>query len=522
MKEAFKKQVTIGITGCLGTALVAVVVYNLWGMPDNRWITYAALAVLTACFFGSLLYIFGGKRALFNGAGYGFGFVVLTVTAKELPAWAFGIIIMAAVLIFVVRPLFRQYKRDREKGNDIAIDEKAAEEVRQEEAFEAEMMKEDDAFKASIGFGEKSLLLLANLVGAFYQVIRGGDALYFVRIGGELSGMDETLVRTDFSDEAGLIKGKKDFRLRFDEIVSIQCRYRRERGTPLENCGRLTIKTDRKKTTYAILDTLPVERIEAFFAGLPFSLQGKSRPEQPAPEPTEEEKAMLPRLKKICLALTVLAVIAGVAFMFLPIGPVVYRILSAACMLIPIVTGILYAKYNTLLSIEDKSRDEAVFKKSGVNVIIPLLIPSVVLMLRTIYDFTVTDWAGLLIWSGTIFMVILLLLLAFTTEYKRKKSVIVLFVMAALAYAPSAVLHINGLYDSSTPTVYSSQLLDKHISDGRSSTFYYFTVEMGNGKEKDIGVSPEYYEERGVGDTVTVVEQSGLLGIDYVYIAEGE
>ena len=124
MKEAFKKQVTIGIAGCLGTALVAVAAYKLWGMPDNRWVIYTVLAVLTAGFFGSLLYIFGGKRALFNGAGYGLGFVILTVAAKELPSWAFGILIVAAVLVFVVRPLIKQYKRDHAKASDIAIDAK--------------------------------------------------------------------------------------------------------------------------------------------------------------------------------------------------------------------------------------------------------------------------------------------------------------------------------------------------------------------------------------------------------------
>ena len=71
--------------------------------------------------------------------------------------------------------------------------QRATEEVRQEEAFEAEMMKEDDAFKASIGFGEKSLLLLANLTGAFYQLIRGGDALYFVRIAASFPGWTRRL-----------------------------------------------------------------------------------------------------------------------------------------------------------------------------------------------------------------------------------------------------------------------------------------------------------------------------------------
>jgi len=521
MKEAFKKQMIAGIAGVAATVLVAVAAYQFWGIPENRWITYAALAVLMGCFLGSLWITFGGARSFLSGAGYGVGFVALTVSAKELPSWAFGILIVAAVLFFIVRPFVKQYKRDREKDSPAVIDKKAAEEVPQEEAAETVLAEEDEAFKRSIAFGERSLLLIAG-TGGMYQLIRGKDALYFIRVGGELSGLDTVLLRTELDDEAALLQGKKDFRLRPQEIVAIRCRYGRTTGTPFENCGRLTIKTDRKQYGYTILETLPPKQLKAFFSDLPFTITTKKQADVPVRPLSEAETRILPTLKKACLALTVSALVVAAVFLFLPVGRVVYRILSALCMLIPVITGVLYAKFNTLLSVEDKNRDEPTFKKTGVNVLLPLLIPSGALMIRTIYDFTVTDWPDFFIWSGALGAVILLLLFAFTTEYKRRKTVIIMFVMVALFYAPSAVTQVNGLYDTSAPTVYTRTLLDKRISSGRSSTFYYFTVEMESGGEKDIGVSREYYKEREPGDIVTVVERSGLLGIDYVLIDEGE
>jgi hypothetical protein len=519
MKKEFKKQVIIGIAGVLGTALIAWGAYAVWGWgaSESRWLRYAVLAVLTACFFGSLLYIFGGIRSFISGAGSGFVFVALSVSAIELSSWVFGILIVAAVLVFVARPLIRQYRKDREENSTAVIDPKLAEEIRQEEAEEAELREADSEFKKSIRFGEKSLLLFTQ-TGGMYQLIRGIDKLYFIRIGGELSGMDEELIRTDFLDETRLIQGKKDFDIAQNEIAQIRCRYGSITGVPMESCAEIKIKTDRRTYTFAVLDHLPERRLATFFGGLPFSAGVKKQARASARGLTEEEKRILPGLKKACLALTVLAIVAGAAFIFLPGGPVLYRVLSAACILIPVAAFVLYMKYNNLLSIEDSN--DSMFKRSRANISTALLIPSGALVMRTIYDFNVTGWASFAIWSGAMIAVVLLMMFKFTKEYKRKKSVIWMIVLVALFYAPSAVVQVNGLYDYSEPVVYSTTLLDKHISEGRSSTRYIYTVEMEDGSEKDLGVSREFYREQVAGDTVTVVEQSGLLGIDYAYIPE--
>lgn len=522
MKKQFKKQVAVGIAGVIGTALLTWGAYETWGIPQIRWITYPVLALLMASFMGFLFYTFGGWRSFLSGAGYGVGFVVLTVAAKELPTWAFGVLIVAAILIFVVRPLIKQYKVDREKSSDEVIDKRVAEEIRLEEAEEAEIDQAEEEFKQSIGFGTKSLLLLANITGAMYQMIRSGDRLYFVRVGGELSGLDVSLMKTDFSDEAVLAKGPKDFFIVSSEIDEITCKYGKAIGTQMENCGEIKIRTRQKRYAFVVLDHVAQEKIETLFNGLPFAVIKKKKPAAPAPVLTEEEKSILPKLKKACLVLTVLAVIAGAAFFFLPIGPVVYRVLSAVCIIIPAVTFGLYIKFNNLLSIEDKGNDDPMFKKSRVNITIPLLIPSAALGVRTIYDFDVTGWVSLIVWSVAVIAVMLLVMFKFTKEYKRKKSVIFMIIFVILYYAPSAVMQINGLYDYSTPVVYSTSLIEKHISEGRNSTRYYFTVELENGKEKDLGVTREYYKTQEPGETVVVVEQSGLLGIDYAYINEVE
>jgi hypothetical protein len=293
-KEAFKKQVLGGIAGALGTALVAAAVYLQWGFPENRWITYAVGAICVAAFIGFLLFIPGGWKSFFSGARYGFGLMTLVVSAKELPSWAFCILIVAAVSVFLVRPLIRQYRGDRDGSGDAVPDEELADEI----AAEEEIQREMEGFKKSIAFGDKSLLLKG--AGGMHQLIRSGGKLYFIRLGGELSGMDTKLARTDFSDEAAYIGGKKDFYIDFNRIAAIQLSYGKRSDTPMENCGKMTMRTDQKAYAFTVWDHLPEEKLAAFFSGLPFSVRVKKRAAAPVPAhvPTAKEKGFCRSLKK--------------------------------------------------------------------------------------------------------------------------------------------------------------------------------------------------------------------------------
>ncbi len=514
MKKDIKKHVAIGIAGCLAVAAIGAALF--WNGMDNRWLRYILLAILSAGLFGFLMHIFGGWHGFFSGAKLGFGFVALSVAGRELPDWGFGLVILAAVVVFVVLPLVKRYRKDREKDSETVVNPKMAAKIRDEEAVEALIDKEEAELKSAMRFGEKSLLMM-SATGGMYQLIRGTDRLLIVRVGGELSGLNVELLRTDFADETALIKGKKDFDIPDNRITSIQFKFGKTANVPMEHCGKLTIQTDQKRYAYTILDTLTQKQLVAFFGGLPFTVAGKKRLKASVPEMTEEERQLRPKLKKVTLILTISSFVAGAAFMFLAIHPVVYRILSAICIIIPAATFALYVKYNDLLSADEKN-DE--IGSSKIDVTIPLLIPSAVLGLRTLLDFNITGWTRLGIWSIGILAVILIVLFKFTKEYKRSRRVIALIVVLAAFYTPSTVIQINALYDNSDPVVYTTELLEKDISSGKGKSYYY-TVELANGSEEDFKVSPEFYDMRDVGDSVIVVESDGLLGIAYVYIEEG-
>jgi hypothetical protein len=516
MKTNIKKQAAVGIAGFLISGLGAVACV-LWGKELDSWLKSALLGVCAVCLLGFLFYISGGRQGFKKGALFALGLVLFGLAAKGLPAWMFAILVVVAAFIFIVTPQIKQYRTDREKSSETVIDKKLAAEIRREEAEACEELAVADELKASIGFGEASLLLESD--EGMYQLIKGADKLFFKWIGEEAGGMDTKFLITDFSDETAFLKGKKDFCIAPGGIKAIKCGYGALAGLE-KNCGTFDIATYRGKYTFLILDSLPKERLEAFFEGLPFSVKEK-RPAAPAPRLTSKEKAVLPGLKKACLALTIASVITAALFFFYIPDLATYRALSAVCMLIPAFTFALYIKYNKLLSIEDKKGP--IFKKASVNVSLPRLVPSAMLAIRTLYDFNVTGWVRLIIWSAAIVAAALLAFFKFTKEYKRKKAVLSIIILSVLFYAPSAVMQVNCLYDNSAPIVYSSALLDKHMSKGnRGGTYYYFNIEMKDGEQRHIKVGRDLYETYDEGSLVTVVEQEGLLGVSYAYIGAYE
>lgn len=514
----FKKQIIKGVAATLGTLTIFIGAYLLLGMPSNKWIMYAVIVVFSVCFFGFLFYTFGGKKGFLSGAAIGFGFVAISVSVKELPIWISGFLLLAVLLFFVGRPLIKQYKKDKEKNSKKVIDKKIAKEIELEEAEINKMHEEMSEYSKSVRLGEKSLFLLAGL-GGMYQIIKGEDGYYFIRVGGELRGIDESLVITDFDDEASLLKGKKDFFIPRNRIDWVKYKYRKSVSTPIDNCGKLKIKANNKRYKFTILDVLPKQLIAAFFYGITFNMKGKDQLNKAEHVLNKNEKRILPKLKKIFIFLIILSIIAFALFLFFPLNPITYRVLSTVCILIPVISFSLYLKYSTMLSMEDK-KDSGTFKKNRVNITMPLLFPSAVLGLRSLLDFNIIEFKNLLIWSPVIIAVILFVFFRFTKEYKRYKSVIFVVVFVALYFVPSLLVQINCLYDFSEPCVMETRVLDKDISDRDYGSDYTLKVEIQNGKQKEFGVSREFYYSHNIGSEVTVVKKSGLLKIKFAYIDE--
>lgn len=516
MKKAFIKQVLTGIAGMLISASIfaSVIGFLNTGILDSKWLLYAAMAITVSVFFGFMLYIFGGIESFIFGAKLGFGFVAFTVSIKEMPQPFSGILIVILAVIFLAWPRIKGYFIENKEPS-----KKAQKKLKEEIELELRETEADMKFKNSIQFSEKSLLLFAPM-GGIYQVINGKDTFYFVRVGEELTGIDKELLKKDFSDEREFLKNKKDFSIDKKDITFISINQKHSANCPFPQSGKIKISTNSVRKNFVVLDSVDIQKIEKFF-GTGANLTDKRSNTSysiPSEKPlSRNDRIILPKLKRICLVLYVLAIVAPAVFLFIDLN---YRLMSTICLLIPIAILVLYFKYNNILSFEDEKAGKK-YSRNKISMGLPLIFPSLGLGLRSLLDFNFTEYRMFLFWSVIIFSAALLAFFLFTTEYKTKKSAILVMVISMLFYAPSATAQVNYLLDSSEPVISYSQVIDKYIdTSSKGPNSYILTMNLKNGKRCDLKVSRTYYNMVEKGRVVQISEKTGFLKIIYATVNE--
>jgi hypothetical protein len=87
-------------------------------------------------------------------------------------------------------------------------------------------------------------------------------------------------------------------------------------------------------------------------------------------------------------------------------------------------------------------------------------------------------------------------------------------VLCAALYGFGATTAYNAAFDEGKPNYYEAKVVYKHISSGKSKTYYLTLAPWGPfQKQTDASVSSEYYERIPVDATVPVYLMPGRLGI---------
>nr|WP_294948043.1 hypothetical protein [uncultured Mucilaginibacter sp.] len=147
-------------------------------------------------------------------------------------------------------------------------------------------------------------------------------------------------------------------------------------------------------------------------------------------------------------------------------------------------------------------------------------IPAWILLIRVILDFNFESFYSL-IKVGSFAFVLLLILLAVThkavEESTKSRFIIYLYIIGNIAlYSYAATYGINCVFDYSDPKVYRSSVVAKHVSRGKSTSYYLTIKPWGTHKEnEDIRVGSDKYDETQIGQTVKVDYKAGLLGIPW-------
>jgi len=201
-----------------------------------------------------------------------------------------------------------------------------------------------------------------------------------------------------------------------------------------------------------------------------------------------------------------------VAALFLP-DP--YHLLALALIAMPWVTIALVARFQPLYRIAARRNDQ------HPDLTLPLMTPGLVLLVRVIaayHPVLARTPLMLALYGGAA----LTLLAARADPWFRQQRVSLACVaLFACAYGYGAGMQVNALADLSSPRLYSTSVLDKHVSRGRRSTTWYLSLApWGPVHEvRDVSVPVREWQLAQRGDELCIALRSGALAIHWYELA---
>lgn len=163
-------------------------------------------------------------------------------------------------------------------------------------------------------------------------------------------------------------------------------------------------------------------------------------------------------------------------------------------------------------------------KNSGYpSVLATIIMVSIMLALRALLDFNTLDYSNGWILMGAVALAIFILYMIPTNGFNRdrKASLVTLFLLPifTFAYGFGTTTLANGLGDYSEPTAFSTTVVDKRVSSGKSRTYYLKLKKWGTLKEdEEITVTTDEYDQTNIGDTVNVYQFPGMFRMPWVEV----
>jgi hypothetical protein len=230
--------------------------------------------------------------------------------------------------------------------------------------------------------------------------------------------------------------------------------------------------------------------------------------------PEREEK--LAQARQVARILNTLAWAVAAWLLFYP-KP--YDVAVQASLSLPPVAALALLWYQGLLRADE--RKDSAYPALGSA----LFIPAVGLMLRVLLDFELLDY------SATLQMVAAVaVLFGGVLAYGNRRFIqlpasrwgaVATVFFCALVYGYSAVVAINCVFDEATPRVYAANVVSKHSSSGKTTTYYLEVGAWGpRTAPEDVTVTEETYDQTIPGDSLRVYQFPGRLQMPWFTVSE--
>ncbi|KLT66549.1 hypothetical protein AB669_05040 [Pedobacter sp. BMA] len=255
---------------------------------------------------------------------------------------------------------------------------------------------------------------------------------------------------------------------------------------------------------YPDLDRLKAEEEkEAIFANDDFGFSPEERSEK------------FNQASSVAKTVNIIGGLIGAWTIFFP-NP--YEIALWCCLAIPLLCIPVIKYYKGLIRI-DKRKDSPY-----PSIFIAFLLPSAAVFLRGLLDYNIFDHTK--IWIP-MFVIALLMTTVFFIKNAELKSgkkaigTVIAFILFSLAYGFGSIIFLNCYYDRSAPKMFSSKILNKRMSSGKTTSYYLELEPWGERKTaEDVDVSKDFYFEVNENDTVNIYFMKGKLDIPWFELSK--
>jgi hypothetical protein len=233
------------------------------------------------------------------------------------------------------------------------------------------------------------------------------------------------------------------------------------------------------------------------------------------PDGRAEETAGKPykNAKRATKAINVLGFIVTLWAVFLPV-PYIAAIIS--CLILPLICVYVMASAKGLVNLNAPRRSKEP------NVAIAFVGPCIALCFRAVFDFQFISYERSLAWGSAMGLALTFLTYANAPDLKQKWLNLLVVLPFALAYGYGFFLELNCLPDSSKPSVYTTRIVNRRISNGNRGGKYYYLDILPCGpltKTQEVRVSRRKYEIYSNYQQILLLVRNGTLGAEWFYIA---
>jgi len=189
-------------------------------------------------------------------------------------------------------------------------------------------------------------------------------------------------------------------------------------------------------------------------------------------------------------------------------APRPYLLVISVLAALPVVSVVLLVRSRGIYQIEGRRND------ARPSLAVPFIFPGMVLVARTLQDIHLLEWTSILVAAIVCALLLSLVVSACDRALRKRPWTAVIILIFGAFYGWGLIAQANALLDTSPARIFQVGVTGKHMSNGKTTTYYLRLERWGpETTSQDVSVPSSLYHFADVGVTVCIDLYPGALRI---------